>query len=176
MDAASFVQHLARSRPARADDEHLSWLDAQLACRPRAHPSKPSRDALEDLVARYDCSALAIGRVRFVKAPRPHFAGVMVGFAEAEPLVLTRSSELWTFEGARFGDPIQPCAANGATFLAALCQVLDLVWERARWVTDLDAAAACCAEAAGGARYQPFFMGLCGFLEYGWSRGPTVRR
>ncbi len=151
-------------------DEFASLL-AELgqACPPRARKPEPRDNPLEDLVVRYDCARLAIGRIRFSQAPRPHHAGTMLGFHESSHLVLLPSGEVWAFEHERFGEPLLGCAVDAAHFLDALAGFMRMCHARAQWLPELDAAARVCADLAGGACYDDFYLGLVGYLEYGAS-------
>jgi hypothetical protein len=166
------VRRLAPSPDEAARRELASTEVAQLerryACAPR--PGRAPRDnVLEDLLNRYDVSALEIGRVEFVSDPRPHWAGVVVAFFEADPVVVLLGGEVAVFEQARFGDRFLDCAADAPRFLEALACFAEGLRARASWLNDLDAAARRCAELAGGERYEPFFVALCSVHEYGQS-------
>jgi hypothetical protein len=158
-------EEAARRDLSAAEQERLS---RRFACAPR--PGRAPRDnTLEDLLNRYDVSELAIGRVEFVSDPRPHWAGVVVGFFEADPVVVLLGGEVAVFEQARFGERYCDCAADSASFLAALACCAQGMRARAAWLDDLDAAARRCAELAGGEKYVPFFVALCSVHEYGQS-------
>jgi hypothetical protein len=144
----------------------VEQLARRFACTPR--PGRAARqNVLEDLLNRYDVSALEIGRVELVSDPRPHWAGKVVAFFEADPLVLLRDGELAVFEQARFGERYLDCAADAGRLLAALACFAEGLRARAAWLDDLDAAARRCAALAGGARYEPFYVALCSVHEYG---------
>lgn len=175
MTADEFVAVVRRLAPSRAEaarrdlsDHELAQLERRFACAPRQGRTARA-NALEDLLNRHDVSALSIGRVEFVSDPRPHWAGKVVAFFEADPLVLMRDGELAVFEQARFGERYLDCAADAPRALDALAAFAEGLRARAAWLDDLDRAAQRCARLAGGERYEPFYVALCSIHEYGSS-------
>jgi hypothetical protein len=173
VNADEFVAAVRRLAPspdeaARRDlsSAELEQLTRRFACAPRV--GRATRDnALEDLLNRYDVSALEIGRLEFVSDPRPHWAGVIVAFFEADPVVLMLGGEVAVFEQARFGERYLDCAADPERFLAALAACAEGLRARSAWLDDLDAAARRCAGLAGGDGFEPFYVALCSVHEYG---------
>jgi hypothetical protein len=137
-------------------------------CKSRESP-RPRRtaNALEDLLLRFDCTRLTLGRVSFVSHPRPHFAGQVVGVFESEPIVLERTGAVSLFEHERFGEKLLDVARDAGSFLRALSGFLHVAYARKHWLQKLDEAALHCAELAGGRSYEPFYTALCGYLDYG---------
>lgn len=174
MNADEFVSTIQRCRPGERQAathglgaEDIAALQQRFTC-PMRTPAREARaDVLEDLLVRYDCRHLEIGRVRFVSAPRPHRAGTVVAFWEAEPLVVRPSGEVTVFEHEPFGEELMACARDGARLLDALARFLQMFFERGDWLGRTDLAAQLCAELAGGPPYVDFFVGLMGFFEYG---------
>ena len=137
-------------------------------CVLRENPGpRRGENPLEELLIRFDCTRLLLGRVTFVSLPRPHFAGQVVGVFESEPIVLERTGEVSLFEHERFGEKLLDCARDAGSFFRALTGFLRIAYQRRHWLTRLDDAAVHCAELAGGPRYEPFYTALCGYLDYG---------
>jgi hypothetical protein len=173
MNADAFVHALRRLIPSREEaalrayaPSELERLTRRYAC-PLREGRKPRANALEDLLHRYDVSALELGRVEFLAGARPHWAGQVVAFFEADPLVLVRQGEVALFEQARFGERLLVCAASAEQFLDALGCFVAGLRTRAAWLDDLDGAALRCAALAGGAAFEPFYVALCSVAEYG---------
>jgi hypothetical protein len=175
VNADEFVTAVRRLVPspdeaARRDlsAAEIERLQRRFACAPRL--GRATRDnTLEDLLNRYDVSALEIGRLEFVSDPRPHWAGLVVAFFEADPVVLLLGGEVAVFEQARFGERYLECAVDGGSFLSALAHCAEGLRARATWLDDLDEAARRCARLAGGTRYEAFYVALCSVHEYGQS-------
>jgi hypothetical protein len=171
--ADEFVAVVRRLAPSREEAAlrdlsgvEIAQLERRFACSPRA--GRVARaNALEDLLNRHDVSELQLGRVEFVSDPRPHWAGKVVAFFEADPLVLVQGGELAVFEQARFGERYLDCAADAPRLLDALAEFAVGLRTRAAWLDDLDGAAQRCASLAGGERYEPFYVALCSVHEYG---------
>jgi hypothetical protein len=137
-------------------------------CPARENPGpRRAENALEDLLLRFDCTRLLLGRVTFVSHPRPHFAGQVVGVFESEPIVLERTGQVSLFEHERFGEKLLDIARDAGSFFRALSGFLHIAYQRRHWLTRLDEAAEHCAGLAGGPRYEPFYTALCGYLDYG---------
>lgn len=173
MNADEFVEALRRLAPTPEEaarrallPEEVTELARRFACPERAG-RRARANVLEDLLNRYHVGSLAIGRVEFVSDPRPHWAGMMVGTFEANPLVTLANGEVAVFEQARFGERVMDVARDGGRFLALLAHFAHGLRTRASWLSDLDEAARMCAELAGGSAYEPFCLALCSVAEYG---------
>jgi hypothetical protein len=170
MTADDFVSLLERVHLAArtGESEPDAGLPPHGRCTPRESlgPRRP-HNPLEDLLVRFDCTRVALGRVHFVSHPRPHFAGQVVGVFESEPIVLEQGGTVSLFEHERFGEKLLDCAVDGASFLRALSGFLEIAYARKAWLHRLDEAAATCAMLAGGPRHEPFYTALCGYLDYG---------
>ncbi len=169
MNADEFVtglRHLAATAPTESP-EARRLLERELTCERHLPERKVLVHPLDDLVWRYGCTELQVGHLRFVSAPRPHWAGHVVGFWEGELLVTEESGRVAIFEHERFGERLLTCAIDGAHFFDALLMFLGMVFERERWLSRIDEAACLCGERAGGAECEEFYLGMLSFLEYG---------
>ncbi len=169
MNANEFVltlERLAESAHVESPDER-SMLRAVFRC-PRREPERKALvHPLADLVWRYECTNAELGHIRLVSAPRPHWAGQVVGFWEGELLVAEDDGKVGIFEHERFGERLQSCAGDGASFLDALATFLGMVLERHLWLERSADATRLCAQRAGGPQFEDFYLGMLSYLEYG---------
>jgi hypothetical protein len=173
LNADEFVHAMRRLSPSPEEAALRAYAPGEVeklalryACPQRV--GRTSRaNALEDLLHRYDVSALEIGRVDFIAGARPHWAGMVVAFFEADPVVTLPGGEVAVFEQARFGERIMGCAASPERFLATLATFVEGLRTGAPWLDNLDAAAARGSARSGGEAYEPFCVALCSVAEYG---------
>ena len=157
---------LAESAQAESKEERAA-LRAMFTCPRREPPHKSLVHPVDDLVWRYECTSLEVGHIQFVSAPRPHWAGHMVGSWEGELLVTQEDGQVAIFEHERFGERLLMCAVDGEHFFEALTTFLGMVLQRELWLARVDEAARVCADRAGSAQCEDFYLGMLSYLEYG---------
>lgn len=173
MTEDEFVRIVAAAQPSREkllaaglDDEGVADIQATYRCQPvaGAAPFDAQSDRLRALITRYDCSTLEVSYIRFAPKPAPHPAGTLVGWWEADPLVVLESGEVVTFDHAVPSEIFVRCAASSAQFLDAIAFVVQVIADRARWKGKSSQVAKICVERAGGATYQRFYDAFTAFL------------
>lgn len=174
MKAEDFVQVLQAQAPTRAElleygltDTEIEKIRSAFSAQRRTNPPPPSghESEAERLLRLYDCSAIEISFVRLNDRTRPHLAGKEVARWEADSIVLLPSGEIAAFDHADPASCLADIAADSERLLTALATLATLIRRRNTWRGRGSAAAAMCAEQAGGERYRAFFELLCGFLD-----------
>jgi hypothetical protein len=164
MTAAQFSKHLQRLAV-----EFSLGNAADMNCPPRGNRHVvPHADPLYDLIANYDTSTFASGGIDLHVNPRPYSGKYEVGTSHGDLLVVDPVSGNVQFVEYGTDHVPTPVAATTATFLDALavaaeyyarCLVDERLYEDQLAKRQY---AKRCAEAAGGAVYEPLYFSSLG--------------
>lgn len=147
-------------------DDEIEELQSTFLARKRDAYLGRDFSEVERLVTEYDCSRLVIGLVRFNEHLVPLPAGVCFAECEADLLVVTEDGAVGLCDHDHPGSVHLFCAVDGHRFLDGMATFVTMVADCASWMGRGDAAAARCAESAGGPQYSDFFRILCaGFYD-----------
>ncbi len=176
MNASGFKTSLQSAKPdvdtllnIGLDADAIAEIIASFEIHEKAvhiEPNLPD-SVLNDLFARYDASAVEIGMVRLLGAPKRLPSGWVIGNVEADHLVLDPvSGEIMVKDLAAANHTIWKCAGDGAKLLAALAQAAEYLGkcfledqsgsQFQRSTIDR------CTTLAGGATYDQFYEMLLG--------------
>ncbi|WP_442510519.1 hypothetical protein SH528x_002144 [Novipirellula sp. SH528] len=128
MTADEFVDSLAALCPTEAElqshglnENDIQDIKSAFMCVPRRDPSEALRTAnpVFDLLNRYDCTSVQLPNFRFSDCPQQTANGVLIGWWEADPVLLD-SGSIACYDHAAPDYVISTCAKDCSRFLAAL--------------------------------------------------------
>ncbi|WP_372719265.1 hypothetical protein [Novipirellula sp.] len=128
MTADEFVESLAALCPTDAelqshglDESDIQDIKSTFTCVPRRVPSEDVRatNPIFDLLNRYDCTSVQLPNFRFAERPQHTENGVLIGWSEAD-LVLLGNGSIACHDHAALNYIITACAQDSSRFLAAL--------------------------------------------------------
>lgn len=172
MDSTEFVTRLRGCAPSHEElsdaglnDREIADVLAAFACIPRTDRAVAvAGNELERLVGDYDCSCVEVSQVRFARTPACHPEGVLVGWWEADPIVLTPAGRVVAFDHHETGHAVAICAEHPVGLLAALVHLAEAGASRRGLPGQSTQVAAACAALAGGDATRPFYDALAAFL------------
>jgi|GEM_PF-1933974 len=180
MDKDVFVSELKSLAPSKEDfrnynvsDSYIKEHVSRYQCEPKANGRVKiiTNDELLSLLQEYDCSALGIGNLSFVKEIVERVGYYEIGRVEMDVLVLNKVTlEIEVRDHDSLEHVIWPCASKSsyfldsllicARFLRSLLNDLSSEPEDAYLLGIVNQ----CAEKAGGEKYIDFYKMLLGYF------------
>lgn len=175
MKADEFVAVVRRCVPTREEllsyglsDDEIRDIRDGFDCSPREGAVERNggcSSELEELLARYDCSSLEVLIITFAQAPEQHVAGVVVGYWEADPIVVLHDGKVVAFDHAEPSHMSAHCAVDSEHFLDALAFLVELTALKEAWAGRADEATRRCVAKSGTGNSVVFYSSLCSFLS-----------
>lgn len=171
MNAENFLKHLLDAMPRRdsleeygLENDEIDEIQATFMAIIRKSAREERGGEIQRMIAKFDCSRIEIGLIRFRDKPRSHSKGMMFAFCEADLLVEHGDGSIAMYDHANPDCLQMECAVNSERFFDALAQFIDIRSNKSAWKGRVLEAAELCADAAGGSQYREFFRLLCGFV------------
>ncbi|TWU04412.1 hypothetical protein Pla52n_24520 [Stieleria varia] len=145
------------------DADEIEEIQSAFDAKPR-NSGGPVSTEVERLVTAFDCSAVAIGIVRFDSGVVPTQGGVRFGFCEADPLVVDHERKIWMLHHDSPEVAPMACAESSEQFLDALLFAAEAIVNRVKWKGRGLEIVHQCSERAGSATCRDFFRSVVGGL------------